>query len=93
MIGVIQEVQKEVCPYCKRNINGSWKSEFDLKHHYKVFNCECGKKVWIKLNFNGSGHDTWDKKSIKIKKASKKGAKIKTIEDKIFLIKNDTKPA
>lgn len=53
-------VQK--CTYCCRELdNFKWISQWDEQnhqaHHYKSIICECGKKNWIKVDFQGSGHD------------------------------------
>ncbi len=49
------------CLYCKHDLepafwNSEW-GELDM-HHYKSIQChECGKKNWVQLKFEGSGHD------------------------------------
>ncbi len=37
-----------------------WKSEWNPGHHYKKTTCDnCGKEVWVTVDFEGSGHDDW----------------------------------
>ena len=50
------------CHHCgteisKSNWNSEWDSSHPGDHHYKSAVCECGKKVWVRVNFHGSGHD------------------------------------
>ena len=50
------------CHHCGFEINkDQWNSEWDTlnssAHHYKSAVCVCGKKIWVRVNFNGSGHD------------------------------------
>jgi hypothetical protein len=55
--------QQQVCPYCgRRTDGGKWESVFDNSNfHYKMHRCECGRKVTVKVDFMGSGHDCWSK--------------------------------
>ena len=54
------EIMRNICPYCKSDLSKeNWDSEFAVHLHYKKLTCKCGKKVWIRVNFNGSGHDSW----------------------------------
>lgn len=49
------------CVYCGHKLSG-WKSEFLVNVHYKVCSCtSCKKKISIKVDFMGSGHDDWEK--------------------------------
>ncbi len=51
---------QQKCNYCltsltRQDVSSEWGEE---KQHYKVLNChDCGKKTWVKLDFDGSGHD------------------------------------
>jgi len=50
------------CLYCKKELDlNQWNSQWDSLHHeihhYKIIRCECGKKNWVKVDFDGSGHD------------------------------------
>ena len=62
---VIEEFKKDECVrchHCGSNIaKEKWDSEWDNKHpdahHYKSAICECGHKIWVKVDFLGSGHD------------------------------------
>jgi len=58
------ENTKDQCPYCGKEFDkkAEWDSEFHLEMHYKSIKCECGKDNFIKVEFHGSGHDTWDGK-------------------------------
>ncbi len=76
------------CPYCKNNLEETfgWKSHFSGHQHYKGIKCNCGKEVWLKVNFAGSGDDTWDGKESWVSKekqqetTQKQESKIKQIE-------------
>lgn len=93
---VREDDQKIFCIYCKRDVPvKNWESEWHSEMHYKTLNCECcGRKLHIKVNFEGSGHDEWtghklcpiksEKQGITLKKQTKKG--VNTIEDKIKVI-------
>lgn len=53
-----------ICPYCFIKLDEKeWNSEFDIEEHYKCHICKCGKKVCLKVNFHGSGHDEWRKET------------------------------
>jgi len=58
--------QRFECPYCHNNLQRKdWGSNFDLTHHYKEAHCDqCGRTISVKVHFNGSGHDCWDKNSV-----------------------------
>jgi len=59
---VTEMSQSDQCVYCGNGIKGKrWYSEHSLEHHYKSVDCECGKRIRIKMDFIGSGHDTWEK--------------------------------
>lgn len=50
------------CSRCGCELNreqyvSEWDPSQPQDHHYKSFQCECGKKNWLKMNFPGSGHD------------------------------------
>jgi len=46
------------CEYCSEQINlESLESFWIAQYHYKVVRCSCGKSNWVKVNFEGSGHD------------------------------------
>jgi len=52
---------KENCIYCGKNlINKKWESKFEGDFHYKTIICECGREIITKVDFLGSGHDSWD---------------------------------
>ncbi len=79
---------KKFCIYCKTDVPmEKWESEFDSEGHYKTFTCSCGKKLHIKMDFEGSGHDSWNEERFsQVKMKEQKGKK--TIEDKIKVIDN-----
>jgi len=86
--------QKAQCPYCRKDISGStWDTEHDLRQFYKTIDCECGKSLRIRItDFMGSGHDSWDgthswKTQEGIEPDGKSPRRIKTIEDKIKVVK------
>ncbi|MFO7711474.1 MAG: hypothetical protein R6V53_06920 [Candidatus Woesearchaeota archaeon] len=78
---------REQCLYCGKNLNDSpWTSEHDLNRHYKSTVCECGKKVTLRVDFWGSGHDKWNqywKKNL----AKQEKCKIRTLENLVCCIK------
>jgi hypothetical protein len=50
------------CRCCNNKLDkDKWFSEWDNNNHvdmhYKSIVCSCGKKMWVKLDFLGSGHD------------------------------------
>ena len=50
------------CVYCNAELDlEKWASHWDdlqpENHHYKCVVCDCGKKSWVKVKFDGSGHD------------------------------------
>lgn len=52
---------KTRCVYCNRTLeSNSWQSVFDGTLHYKTTKCKCSKENRIKVDFAGSGHDSWD---------------------------------
>ncbi len=73
---------KKFCIYCSTEISvDKWGSAWDFEKHYKSATCPCCKKtLHLKVNFEGSGHDSWSGK--KFEPACHKI----TIEDKITRI-------
>ncbi|MFC1801788.1 hypothetical protein ACFLZB_04975 [Nanoarchaeota archaeon] len=77
------------CLYCHKCLGpNKWTSEWSGELHYKVTQCNCGKKHRVKVDFFGSGHDDWEKqvnwifnKEGKLKIENKKK---KSVEDKIW---------
>jgi hypothetical protein len=49
------------CIYCSaKEEKKQWFSEWNKDHHYKCFVCEkCGRKNFILVDFDGSGHDSF----------------------------------
>ena len=61
----------------KRNLEKeNFVSEFVHEFHYKIFNCKCGEKVFINVDFLGSGHDSWNEEV-------RQDNSVKTIDDKV----------
>ncbi|MFH1682407.1 MAG: hypothetical protein ABIA37_01290 [Candidatus Woesearchaeota archaeon] len=62
---LIKEVTK--CRKCGNDLEHKpWESQFEANQHYKTNTCDkCGKKNWIKVEFDGSGHDHWKPNSNK----------------------------
>ena len=57
---VNEEDLKDICVYCSENLSDAeWQSEFLCNTHYKTTLCNCGKKISVKVDFLGSGHDQW----------------------------------
>lgn len=59
---IIKEIDtKQRCVYCNKVMEKSiWHSSFHGEIHYKTTNCVCGKESRIRVDFAGSGHDSWD---------------------------------
>ena len=74
---ISEKDQKRACPYCGRSTQShDWKSHFNNNAHYKELNCKCGKKVSVKVDFMGTGHDSWAKGlDKKIEEADKESQK------------------
>jgi len=55
--------------YCGKDLKDSkWDSQFFGEKHYKITKCGCGREVMVKVQFSGSGHDTFnDEKSLETK--------------------------
>ena len=49
------------CPYCGKKNPPNFKSLHELRFHYKVMTCSCGKEIRIKFH-DGSGHDRFNEK-------------------------------
>jgi len=80
-----ENTQKIQCIYCANDLSGrEWVSEFIRDLHYKATRCDCGKNIRMKVEFHGSGHDSWDgtKSWKKFKKAKTKGM-LRTLESRI----------
>lgn len=57
-------IRKEVlrkCRICETDLADKlWLSQWEANQHYKVNICDkCGKKTWLKVDFDGSGDDDW----------------------------------
>ena len=64
------------CAYCsKEMVNKAWTSHWVGEKHYKAARCECGREMWLRVMFIGSGHDNWNKNG-----ANNEG---KTIEERV----------
>ena len=60
---ITEENQKQECGYCHNTLTGSWESVHEQEIHYKKTTCDCcNKEAWLKADFLGSGHDTWNEK-------------------------------
>jgi len=59
---IIEETDtKRKCVYCNNRLEKNiWASIFEKELHYKTTRCKCGKELRIRVNFCGSGHDSWD---------------------------------
>ena len=80
---VSEEGLKTFCLYCKTEVHPTcWTSEWDSEKHYKKCTCNsCGKDLTIRINFEGSGHDSWNGNKFK-----SKIVKTGNIEDRIKII-------
>ncbi len=56
-----EDDQVRGCPYCGKKVSPKkWRSGFsDTNAHYKEFRCSCGKRLSIRMDFMGSGDDSW----------------------------------
>ncbi|PIN73449.1 hypothetical protein COV20_04460 [Candidatus Woesearchaeota archaeon CG10_big_fil_rev_8_21_14_0_10_45_16] len=53
-----KDFESHECFYCDNKLEDDrWESVWVGQKHYKVNKCKCGKRVWIKVEFSGSGHD------------------------------------
>lgn len=52
---------KWTCIYCNQGLGkNNWGSEWEGEQHYKTTKCSCcGRKIRIKVDFCGTGHDDW----------------------------------
>ncbi|MFH1409299.1 MAG: hypothetical protein ABIH34_05305 [Nanoarchaeota archaeon] len=51
----------EECFYCHASLEGKeWTSVHDRWKHYKRITCDCKREHWVRVPFEGSGHDDWD---------------------------------
>jgi len=57
------EHQRNICPYCKKELPEKWKSEFPGNRHYKKIECSCGRKIMIEADFIGSGDDSFNRRN------------------------------
>lgn len=62
-----EQDQRDFCPYCGSSLSGMpWDSDFSSclpNTHYKTTRCSCGRELWLRVDFSGSGHDRWDAKT------------------------------
>ena len=58
---LIRSKKINCCRLCNNDLeNKPWISQWEGNQHYKVNICDnCGKKQWITVDFEGSGHDHW----------------------------------
>jgi hypothetical protein len=54
------DFSNRTCPYCFVDLNGDTESVWESELHYKEIDCQCGKRVRMKVDFAGSGHDNFD---------------------------------
>ncbi|MBS3116009.1 hypothetical protein J4421_00255 [Candidatus Woesearchaeota archaeon] len=67
MTSLLESLQESACGYCHKEINSqnvysSW-SETEQQHYKNVHCHNCQKKIWVKVPFLGSGHDSFAKKN------------------------------
>tara|TARA_Y100000310_G_scaffold339022_1_gene430393 strand:- start:21880 stop:22185 length:306 start_codon:yes stop_codon:yes gene_type:complete len=81
-----EEHQRFECIYCHHKLKGTkWDSAFESAHHYKAVKCgSCGKENRLRVDFHGSGHDSWDGTHAWAKDfKSRKDGKVTTLESRI----------
>jgi hypothetical protein len=71
----LDSLKENRCIYCSKILEEQkWSSRWDQDrhdiHHYKSIVCECGKHNWVKVDFDGSGHDSVFKKEINVVESS-----------------------
>ena len=80
---LIKRIEKEGnCIYCSEKLPDTWESSFASQSHYKCVVCTCGKNNCVRVNFQGTGHDTWSGLEKKIEKSDS----IKPVEKNIRVL-------
>ncbi len=71
-IHLIREIRRDgSCIYCNEKLQAeNWSSVFAQIQHYKCVLCKCGKENCVKVDFGGTGHDSWSGLEEKIAKNS-----------------------
>ena len=81
-----EEQQREQCMYCGRSLKESkWRSEHHREVLYTISYCECGKKVFVRMPFQGSG-DVKVSRSTVFPESRKRKTKLRTLESKIKVL-------
>ncbi len=87
-----EDCLKAQCYHCGKVLKGKeWKSEFHKEFHYKSTVCDCGRELSVKVDFIGSGHDSWDQtynwRKLAREEQSTKKAKVKVLKNLVELAK------
>lgn len=73
-----------ICIYCGEPLDSEkWSSVFAQVNHYKCVLCKCGKENCVKVDFIGSGHDSWSGLEERIAKS----AVIKVIKKDVRILR------
>ena len=79
---------KQQCLYCGKQLQDrSWHSEHDANRHYKTTVCDCGKRLSLRVDFWGSGHDNWDQTWKQRTHIDNEKCTIRTIDNLVRCIK------
>jgi hypothetical protein len=59
----LKEFERCRCLYCRKELDKDkvcpeWDPREHEIHQYQSIRCECGKKNWVKIDFDCSGHDS-----------------------------------
>lgn len=60
-VHLIRNIERDgSCIYCSERLpSEKWDSFFAQVQHYKCVLCKCGKDNCVRVDFIGSGHDSW----------------------------------
>jgi hypothetical protein len=62
-----EEELLEKCLYCgKAAVANDWSTTLHLRKHYKEMRCSCGRSQSVSVRLQGSGHDDWVARTIKL---------------------------
>ncbi len=85
MIHLIRNIERDgSCIYCSEKLEPEkWGSVFAQVQHYKCVLCRCGRENCVRVDFIGSGHDSWSG----LEKKVAKGSSIKVIGKSVKILK------
>ncbi len=82
---LIRNIERDgSCIYCNEKLPPEkWGSVFAQVQHYKCVLCRCGKENCVKMDFIGSGHDSWSGLEERIAKS----ASVKVIKKDVRILR------